>query len=657
MSPQEIFTLFGRTVVLLRVNGKAPVDPAWDDMTVGHMTEAYLAGLNGNIGILHGAASGNLNGIEFDSVEAAKSWFRANRHWAENCLWSKGKRGPCFWVFIRGDYPKNHNLYDEAGNQVGEWRADGRQTVFSGTHPDGMVYTHKGTPVRITYNQIVWPGDVRVAKPAPPAPDLDAILQARHGPPYWVDQWGNVTKINQVYLANRFCAENLVLFEQDEGASFRYREENGAWNKVIQDAVKKMVQDEWTRLVALFAVASLHKKAANSTFNAITELVRSISGRTRVFSPLTRVVHCANGMLHLLEDGECELRPFSPEYYARNPTPINWNPEAICPKFQSILDTMEADDADLLLRYAANVLLGGNPAQQILILTGEGGTSKSTVCEIIELVVGRRNVAELRTEHLDNRFEIGRYIGKTLLSGKDVKGDFLESEGAARIKALTGHDMLTGEVKMEMGTPEIYGNFAVIITCNERLTVKLEGDIDMSAWARRLMMIEFTQKSKHKEVIPNYSQKLFAEEGEGILVLVVKAAFRHLKELKTIGTFAQTKAQKDRIEGLLAESRSVELFVKECVFRQKGSDISSDELLTAYNNYCETKGWDPVVAGKFQKYVVNHMVRFHQSNVGSNILREDNGGKERRVRGYPNVVLVEGDPAYDNDFDFNESET
>ena len=144
---------------------------------------------------------------------------------------------------------------------------------------------------------------------------------------------------------------------------------------------------------------------------------------------------------------------------------------------------MDPADADLLLRYAANVLMGGNPSQQILLLIGEGGTSKSTVCELIELVVGRRNVAELRTEHLDNRFEIGRYLGKTLLSGKDVKGNFLQQEGASRIKALTGHDMLTGEIKLEMGTPEINGNFAVIITCNERLTVKLEGETDLSAWA------------------------------------------------------------------------------------------------------------------------------------------------------------------------------
>ena len=111
------------------------------------MVPAYLAGLNGetNIGILHGRASGGLCGIEFDDLAHAKLFWNVNA-WAKDGLWSKAKRGPCFWCFIRGAYPANHELYDEAGKHVGEWRADGRQTVFSGTHPEGMPYQNSGKP-------------------------------------------------------------------------------------------------------------------------------------------------------------------------------------------------------------------------------------------------------------------------------------------------------------------------------------------------------------------------------------------------------------------------------------------------------------------------------------------------------------------------------
>jgi phage/plasmid-associated DNA primase len=652
MSPQEILALFGQPVVLLKLadKGKRPLDPGWQNKTLADMTEAYHASLNGNIGILNGAASGGLHGIEWDDKQNARMFLDANP-WAKECLWSMARRGPCFWVFLDGPYPANHQFYDADGNQIGEWRSDGRQTVFCGTHPEGMPYRNNGKrPARIRYSDIVWPPGIFREKPAPPPPPFDdGPITARVGPPFWTDRDGVIVKMNWQYFIERFCAENLVLFEQDEGAFFRYLDATGAWHKVVSDVIKETMREDYQRLTREWQRREMEGKVNNGAYNSLTNGIQSRSGRTKVFAPLTRVIHCANGMLHLLDNGEWDLREFHPDYFARNPTPINWNPEAKAPKFQAILDTMEPADADLLLRYAANVLLGGNPSQQILLLTGEGGTSKSTACEAIELVVGRQNVAELRTEHLDNRFEIGRYVGKTLLSGKDVKGNFLQSEGASRIKALTGHDMLTGEIKCEMGTPEVYGQFAIIITCNERLTVKLEGETDMSAWSRRLMHIEFTAKSKHKEIIPNYAKKMIAEEGEGILLLIVKAAFRHLKELDTIGTFYQTPAQKARIDDLLAESRSIELFVKECVFSKRGSDISSDELVNAYNRHCEFKGWEPFAAPLFQKYVVTHMVRCHKSNKGTHCEREING-VTKRVNGYPNVTLIEEDSTFEDDF-------
>ena len=86
----------------------------------------------------------------------------------------------------------------------------------------------------------------------------------------------------------------------------------------------------------------------------------------------------------------------------------------------------------LILRYFGNILLGGNKAEGILLLVGEGSTSKSTLCEVIELLLGRVNFIELRTKFLHERFEICRYAGKLLLSGKDVPGTFLQEEARRR---------------------------------------------------------------------------------------------------------------------------------------------------------------------------------------------------------------------------------
>ena len=46
----------------------------------------------------------------------------------------------------------------------------------------------------------------------------------------------------------------------------------------------------------------------------------SHSARSKVFKRLKNIIHCANGMLEISSDGSWELMPFSPAYYARNPT-------------------------------------------------------------------------------------------------------------------------------------------------------------------------------------------------------------------------------------------------------------------------------------------------------------------------------------------------
>jgi len=104
-------------------------------------------------------------------------------------------------------------------------------------------------------------------------------------------------------------------------------------------------------------------------------------------------------------------------------------------------------------QYCGQCLLGRNLTQRILLLDGVAEASKGALVLIAAGIVGRENIYELRTKHLDGRFEIGRMIGKTLLLGSDVKADFLSSEGASRLKALVGGDVL--EVERKTSNKEI----------------------------------------------------------------------------------------------------------------------------------------------------------------------------------------------------------
>jgi hypothetical protein len=479
--------------------------------------------------------------------------------------------------------------------------------------------------------------------PPPPVPrDIDAELTAKCGPAYCVTDKGTLL-VNQNYFVQRICVENLVFFEHDEKRFFIYKPSNGAWEAVPTGAVKELIRNEWERYTKLFAEPGLALKINAVLISALAAGVESHSGRNRVFKRLEKIIHCANGMLHIDADGRCTLMPFSPAYYSRNPVAISWEPDAICPKFDALLEFalppeaegLASSDVDFFWRWFGSVLLTGNTAHRILLMVGKAASGKNTIAEVVELVLGLVNCTEVRTKWLHERFEIGRLSGFSLLSAKDVPGDFFEETGAQALKKLTGHDHLDGEVKGSMISVKVYGDFGCMVTCNERMLIQLQGDTDIEAWRRRLAMLVFENVIPPEKRTPNYAQVVFAEEGPGVLRKAVAGAIVHLAELKESGNFKETKTQQGRIDHLLAESESIKYFVTERICGVSGGvGLSTEELVTAYIDYCADRQWRPYGIKQVERKLPDLMMSIHGVHVGANVIRN-----KKRVRGYPNVAF------------------
>jgi putative DNA primase/helicase len=228
---------------------------------------------------------------------------------------------------------------------------------------------------------------------------------------------------------------------------------------------------------------------------------------------LTEFIPCANGMLRL---SDRQLLPFSPTYRRRNKLAVDFKLGAKCPLFLETLmqPALDAEDLDLLQRWCGLALIGENLAQRLLILTGTAGGGKGTFIRVLVGILGQTNVASLRTQLLNERFELGRFLGKTLLYGADVPEKFLNHRGASVLKSLTGGDPVTLEFKRSNESPMVVCKFNAIVTCNSRLTVHLEGDTD--AWRRRLVIINY-EKPKPENVIANLSEQILENEGSGVL--------------------------------------------------------------------------------------------------------------------------------------------
>ena len=405
--------------------------------------------------------------------------------------------------------------------------------------------------------------------------------------PAVIGEDGRLT-INQTHFAARYVKDSGVVHDPTVRRFYKYDSVTGLWRHQTADATGHEIGMTFQRIATESNADYLLVKRTANTIHGLRELARGISERRDVFNKRHDAIHVANGMLAL--DGDnIELKPFAPEYYSRNRSEFAWNPKADCPRFMSelLLSAVSETDANLIQRYAGQCLLGVNVSQTILTLRGTAGGGKTTLANVIEGMIGRHNVTELRIAQLCERFELIRLVGRTLLSGKDVPGDFLNMRPAHVLKALVGGDTLEGEAKHGNESFSVEGRFNVLISTNTRLRVKL--DSDAGAWRRRMVIVDY-QRPKPTKPIPGFDTILLRDEGEGILRWAVEGAIQLRRELADTGNIKLTDEQRRRVDDLLSESDSVRSFVRDCITSEHGVEVAIHDITTAYRDYCERLG-------------------------------------------------------------------
>lgn len=425
-------------------------------------------------------------------------------------------------------------------------------------------------------------------------------LVKEEGQPFTVPNTG--FSVNWPFWVRAFAVEHYILFDEQAGAFFEYDDETGLWSR-CRDA--KVRQAASSFLAGLSLPTEIRQKMAEKrTCGTLDGFVKMLQGPTQEDDPWernpgTRVIHLKEGMLHLSEDG-CTLREFAPEYRSLSRIPFALEEGAECCRFMDevLRPQLSEGDISLLQRWAGLALVGGNPAHAIMVIEGEGGLGKGLFVRVFEGIIGRGACFELRTSELGGRFEIGRMAGKRLLIGADVRSDFLQTEGAERLKALTGGDLLTGERKQENGELPMSGNFDALITANRLQACRIDGDI--TAWERRLRIVRF-EGERPEKVIPDFELILLDQEGPGILRWLVEGAVAALRDVDAGKGLVASPEQKRRVDALLGASVSVETFAEACMRHHAGGTLTQAEAYGLYMRFCKANGWPPLPSKQVRK--------------------------------------------------------
>jgi phage/plasmid-associated DNA primase len=285
---------------------------------------------------------------------------------------------------------------------------------------------------------------------------------------------------------------------------------------------------------------------------------------------------------------------------------------------------VHAEDVLLLQKMTGLCLLGENIIQKLLILDGLPGRGKSAFVNVVQGLVGIPNVTQLRTQHLHERFELFKYLRRTLLVGVDVDADFLASKGAPVIKGLVGGDWFDAEQKGGTGSFQFQGKFNVIMTSNARLRVRLQGDV--GAWRRRLLIVRYEADTPPKP-IANFPDLLLREEGSGILNWALEGLALLFEDIAATGNIRLTDRQRGVVDSLLAESDSLRHFLNARVTRSPGDSLTSDEIIRDYANYCPDMGWEALAETVIARQLPTLMLELFRTTKAHDIQRD---GKNRR---------------------------
>ena len=344
-----------------------------------------------------------------------------------------------------------------------------------------------------------------------------------------------------------------------------------------------------------------------------------------------------NGVLRV---SDRTLLPFSPKYHFRNKLAVNYIPGAKCPTFENVLlgNSLDFDDIGLLQRWCGLALVGRNISQAMLILSGTAGAGKGTFIRVLKGIIGEANIGSLRTEQLNQRFEIGRLIDRTLLYGADVPANFLSTENASVLKSLTGGDPITVELKSSMAAPSLTCEFNIIVTSNSRLVVHLEGDV--AAWQRRLTIIRY-EKPKPANVIPDLDKQILKNEASGVLNWMLDGLYA----LRAANwQLALSPGQKARVDELLLESDSVNEFFRErCIADTAAEGLTVTDAFAAYSDFCMDRGWTGLSRNLFGRDCQEVAQRLFRVAIRHDIKGAD-GKKQRGWKGFRLLGANEENP-------------
>ncbi len=295
-------------------------------------------------------------------------------------------------------------------------------------------------------------------------------------------------------------------------------------------------------------------------------------------------LNCQNGTLDLRTG---TLRPHDPADLITRLAPVEYDPDAECPRFKRFLKETLVDEAliSFIKRYTGYTSTGITRERLFAILYGFGKNGKTTLVELLQDVMGDyatntdiETILAKKYQGVGN--DVAALKGARFVSAAEVEKGRRLAE--SKVKQLTGSDTVTA--RFLFGEPfNFRPQFKLWLSTNNKPVVQ---GTDDAIWDR-IRLVPFTQRFEGSEADPKLPEKL-REELPGILAWMVEGCLEWqehgLGEPESVkAATAQYRQEMDTLAAFLEDR---------CVVR-KDLVAPATPLYKQYRLWCDDAGEKP----------------------------------------------------------------
>lgn len=324
----------------------------------------------------------------------------------------------------------------------------------------------------------------------------------------------------------------------------------------------------------------------------------------------TMLLNVENGILDL-RDGE--LRGHDPEHLLTRLAPVEYNPEAAAPTFETFLRRIFRDDADLMrfVRRASGYSLTGDTGEQCLLLChGTGANGKSTLLTALQDVLGDYAATTPAETLLSKRYgdgipnDLARLVGVRLVASSETEDGRALAE--SRVKAMTGGDRIPARF-MRAEWFEFQPTFKLWLATNHRPEIK---GTDGAIW-RRIRLIPFEETIPEDERDPKLLDKLRGEL-PGVLAWAVRGCLEWQK--RRLDPPAAVTAATDDYR---SESDHLGRYLDERCVTGNGFEVKANAVYSDYKKWAEESGEQTMKAQAFGRRLTERGIGRRRSASGN----------------------------------------